>query len=279
MCRLFGFRSIIQSQVHSSLVSAENALAIQSGDHPDGWGVAYYIHGSPHVVKSTQAAISDNIFKRLSGVVSSQTVLAHIRNATLGQKNILNTHPFQYGSWVFAHNGNIKNFDQYRDDITNEIPPHLRRFILGKTDSELLFYLVLSNINKRTELDIKNCDIHHIKEAIQESIQFLTQLVGDFSKVDNAGNTETYFTFIISNGHTMAAHHGGKNLFYSTYKKRCDERDTCPYFSPVCEQKTQSGIINHLLFSSEPLSGENIWTAMRPGQIIGIDSNMHLYLF
>ena len=41
MCRLFGFRSVIPSQVHQSLVGAENALMLQSDRHPDGWGVAW----------------------------------------------------------------------------------------------------------------------------------------------------------------------------------------------------------------------------------------------
>ena len=74
MCRLFGFRSVIQSQVHRSLVSADNALLLQSSDHPDGWGVAYYQEGSPHLIKSASTAIDDHLFRRVSGIVSSQTV-------------------------------------------------------------------------------------------------------------------------------------------------------------------------------------------------------------
>ena len=38
MCRLFGFRSVIQSQVHRSLVDADNALGQQSVRHQDGCG-------------------------------------------------------------------------------------------------------------------------------------------------------------------------------------------------------------------------------------------------
>ncbi|NOS35310.1 MAG: class II glutamine amidotransferase, partial [Deltaproteobacteria bacterium] len=63
MCRLFGFRSVIHSQVHSSLVSADNALAFQSNEHPDGWGVAYYIAGAPHIVKTSHSAIDCKIFQ------------------------------------------------------------------------------------------------------------------------------------------------------------------------------------------------------------------------
>ena len=56
MCRLFGFRSVIPSQVHRSLLSADNALGTQSSQHPDGWGVAFYVDGSPHLTKSPSTA-------------------------------------------------------------------------------------------------------------------------------------------------------------------------------------------------------------------------------
>ena len=108
MCRLFGFRSVIQSQVHRSLVSADNAIGVQSAHHPDGWGVAYYVGGAPHLVKSAASAVSDRIFQRVSGVVASDTVVAHVRKATHGELSPLNAHPFQYGRWIFAHNGNIR---------------------------------------------------------------------------------------------------------------------------------------------------------------------------
>ena len=104
----FWFRSVIQSQVHQSLVHAENALRIQSERHPDGWGVAYYHAGTLHVIKSDDQQLMTTFFRHISGVVSSETVVAHIRKTTVGQNSIINTHPFQFGPWVFVHNGNIK---------------------------------------------------------------------------------------------------------------------------------------------------------------------------
>ena len=59
MCRLFGFRSVIPSQVHRSLLAAENALGVQSNQHRDGWGVAFYVDGSPHVTRSPLTAVGD----------------------------------------------------------------------------------------------------------------------------------------------------------------------------------------------------------------------------
>ncbi|MCP4912255.1 MAG: class II glutamine amidotransferase [Oligoflexia bacterium] len=279
MCRLFGFRSVILSQVHTSLLNAENALAIQSNDHPDGWGVSYYQNGAPHVVKSSTSAINDTIFKKVSGVVSSNTVVAHIRKATLGNKNILNTHPFQYGHWVFAHNGNIKNFDQHKEEIKKKIHPQFKRFILGETDSELFFFLILTKMSLHSSLEEISYPIEKMAEAVKEAVTELVAIIGEMSKIDDAGETETYLTFIITNGVSMLAHHGGKNLHYSTYKKRCPDRDSCPSLSASCEAPTQDGYINHLIFSSEPLSGENIWEPMTLGQMIGVDGNMKLSIF
>ena len=77
MCRLFGFRSVLESQVHKSLLSADNALAVQSAAHPDGWGVAYYVAGAPHVLKSVGAARHNTLFQRVGGIMSSQTCLLY----------------------------------------------------------------------------------------------------------------------------------------------------------------------------------------------------------
>lgn len=278
MCRLFGFRSVIQSQVHSSLVSAENALEIQSQMHPDGWGVAYYIAGTPHIIKTEQSALNDALFKKVSGVVSSQTVIAHIRKATAGGLNILNTHPFQFGPWVFAHNGNIKNFEQCRDQIGRAIPADLRRFILGNTDSELMFYFILGHLQKQVGLQERHCPYEKLEVAVKTAIEELIKIVGDFSTIDDAGDKETYLTFLLTNGETMIAHQGGKKLFYSTYKTKCDDREHCPSFSEECEAPTRTGFVNHLIFASEPLSGDNIWHPMSLGQIIGLDAQMKINL-
>ena len=92
----------------------------------------------------------------------------------------------------------------------------------------------------------------------------------------SAPNTETFITFIITNGEAMLAHQGGKRLFYSTWKNQCSDRDHCPSYSPCCEAKSTNGFINHLLFSSEPLQGENVWIEMAPGQMLGVDGRMRL---
>ena len=49
---------------------------------------------------------------------------------------------------LFAHNGNVENFEECRSDFLNEIDQELRFFILGHTDSEVLFYFLLTLMKK-----------------------------------------------------------------------------------------------------------------------------------
>lgn len=267
---------MIQSQVHRSLVSADNALMQQSGRHPDGWGVAYFNAGAPHVIKSVSSALDDHLFRRVSGIVASETVLAHLRKATQGSLSIINTHPFQYGQWVFVHNGNIAGFPELREEMRARVPPVLRRYILGDSDSEVLFYLLLGHMAKRCELHRAGYPLGDVAEAIRETVEEIVQLAGEPCRDDGGPPSATYLTFAITNGTTMAAHQGGKSLFWSTWKKQCPDRDHCPSFGPECERPTTSGFVNHLVVSSEPLHGVNVWQPLDFGEIIGVDWRMQL---
>jgi|GEM_PF-120226 len=280
MCRLFGFRSVVLSQVHHSLLHADNALLHQSEFHPDGWGVAYYVAGAPHLIKSVSTAVNDSLFKRVSGIVSSETVIAHLRKATHGEFCITNTHPFQFGNWVFAHNGNIKNFPEHREELLQKIAPRLRRFILGNTDSEVAFYLILTHLSRYVELHRPGCGVDELAKAAGEAIQEICEVCGDYSVQDDGPPTDTYLSFVITNGATMLAHNGGKTLYYSTYKNLCAVKDNCANFGTSCENAVgKGGFINHLIFSSEPLQGENVWLKMEPGQLVGVDWRMQLRMF
>lgn len=276
MCRLFGFRSVIQSQVHRSLVSADNALMQQSDRHPDGWGVAYYTAGAPHVIKSVASAMDDHLFQRVSGIVASETVLAHLRKATQGELSIINTHPFQHGQWTFAHNGNIKGFAGHREELIGRIPPVLRRYILGDSDSEVFFYLLLSKMAQRCELHRKGYPLEDVMESIKATVAEIVGLAGDVCLRDDGPPSENFMTFVLTNGTTMVAHQGGKRLYYTTWKRRCPERDSCPSFGPECEAPTEKGFVKHLVISSEPLQGDNVWNELEPFDAIGVDWRMQL---
>ncbi len=270
MCRLFGFRSVIPSQVHRSLLDADNALAVQSCNHPDGWGVAYYVDGCPHLTKSASTALNDTLFRRVSGIVASETVVAHIRKATVGVNSVLNTHPFQHGRWVFAHNGDIPKFDRCRDALMDLVAPRLRRFVLGDTDSEVIFFLLLSELSRHGPLD-RRFGADTVVQALTETVARV-RAVAD---TDDAPSS-ALLNLLVTNGTTLAAIHGGKDLYWSSYKTRCSDRDSCPALAFECEHASKSGFVNHLIVSSEPLQGENVWLPMKQGEIVAIDWRMRV---
>jgi glutamine amidotransferase len=270
MCRLFGFRSVIESQVHSSLMEAENALGTQSNQHPDGWGVAYYVDGCPQVTRSAAHALGDQLFHRLSGVVASQTVLAHVRKATQGDKTVLNCHPFQHGRWVFAHNGDIPDFEASREGLREKVSPRLRRFILGDTDSETIFFLFLTELEKLSPLSQPG-SVREVVLALKRAIHSVRAIV-----TERAGERPLLLTMVVTDGNVLAGVQGGKELYLSTYKHRCKERDVCPSLSPECEAESTTGFVNHFILSSEPLSGQNVWAKLEPGGVAAIDASMRV---
>jgi predicted glutamine amidotransferase len=270
VCRLFGFRSVIPSMVHRSLMQADNALGVQSERHPDGWGVAYYVDGAPHLMKSADTALHDQLFRRVSGIVSSETVLAHVRRATVGGRSVLNAHPFQHGRWVFAHNGEVPEFEPVRARLLGEVAPRLRRFILGETDSEVIFFLFLSELERSGPLASNF--------GLDETVAALAATVARVRAVCDGrdGVKPSLLTLMVTNGQTLAATRGGKELFWSTHKSRCADRETCPSLSFECENPTRTGFVNHLLISSEPLGGENQWQELPEDHVIGVDWRMRL---
>lgn len=267
MCRLFGFRSVIPSQVHRSLLAAENALGVQSNQHRDGWGVAFYVDGAPHLTRSPLTAVGDALFHRLSGVVASQTVLAHVRRATHGEKTVFNCHPFQHGRWVFAHNGDVARFAEVREALLEAVSPPLRRFILGETDSEVVFFIFLTELSAQGPL-AGRFELDAALSAMRRTVQRV-RAVCDRPEA----NLHSSLTLIATDGEMLIATQGGKELFISTYKTRCADRDRCPSLSPSCEAPS-TGAVNHLVLSSEPLHGENVWLPLEFGEMVGIDASM-----
>ena len=123
-----------------------------------------------------------------------------------------------------------------------------------------------------SESDVPSAALH---KAVARAITKITDIVGAYELKDTDPSL-TYLTFLLSNGQSFLAHHGGQPLWYSTFKSRCSERDTCSSFSEVCEAASKTGLVNHLIFSSEPITGENIWHEMSAGDFVLIGSDMML---
>lgn len=160
MCRLYALHANEPTRVECSLVKAQNALMRQSqGDsegfmHGHGWGVADYNNGVPMVEKQTWAAFDGEHFERKAARVYAHTVVAHVRRATVGPPGMENTHPFEHGRWIFAHNGTLPGFDEVRPMLLDATDRLHRNEIHGSTDSEHVFRYLLSLWMHHPERDL-----------------------------------------------------------------------------------------------------------------------------
>lgn len=111
--------------------------------HQDGLGFANFVENQWHVHRSV---IMNYDFCFHPGFASSSFIIGHLRNKgnCEGEPSIENTHPFQYASYVFCHNGFVRNFLQQKPRLFSHIHSEYIPFIKGQTDSEILFFLLLS---------------------------------------------------------------------------------------------------------------------------------------
>lgn len=268
VCRLFGFKAKTQATIHNSMVAAENALLHQSGFHSDGWGIAYYQQGCPHLIKSPSSAFEDHLFARLSQRITSETVVAHLRKSTLGRVAATNTHPFQYGRWIFAHNGNIRHFSKLESSICREVCSPFCEYRLGATDSELIFYFLLARLHEKGLVESVGAASEDVVTELSQALTELQKIIGPHSRTDGPCD-QTYLSFILTDGDLFFAYQGGKPLFYNLGE---DFRTVGrPSPGPL---KTPSFQAEMLEVSSEPTGTAGYWRALEPGECIAIDSSM-----
>ncbi|MEW5822534.1 MAG: class II glutamine amidotransferase, partial [Cyanobacteriota bacterium] len=221
MCRLFGYKGISPTKLSFFLVDATNALAKQSIldsrniSNSQGWGIGFYQNHKAFIQKRASSASFDFNFKFLTEFIETDTMVAHIRDATVGEISDHNAHPFLYYNWIFAHNGHVSNFDLIRPLILQKIGPELAFEILGSTDSEYMFFLFISILRKEVS-DITSSDIETaiVRDALSKTIQQINSLCAD------VGTTEpNKINLIVTNGNVMVASRYGHSLYYAAKKK------------------------------------------------------------
>jgi glutamine amidotransferase len=144
MCRLLGIVASEPTEFRIVLKEAPRSLAVLSREHRDGWGLAVWDdHRAWKLDKGIACAQDDENFHRLAVGTRGELLVAHIRQRTVGQSSLENTHPFQSGRWVFAHNGTIKDLAFLRERVSER----RRSEIQGQTDSELFFAYLLTRLD------------------------------------------------------------------------------------------------------------------------------------
>jgi glutamine amidotransferase len=177
--------------------------------HIDGWGLASYAdNGAPHITKSLLPAFSDPQFDETSRTVTTKTLVAHVRQASVGSAALVNTHPFVHDRWAFVHNGTLQDFAARRKPLCDAIPTDLRTMIRGETDSECVFFFWLSQLRTAAGRKNQTINVETVTAAFRQTINLVD---GWFP---SHHGEESKFNFVATNGSILAATRWGKSLSY-----------------------------------------------------------------
>ncbi|PCJ49415.1 MAG: class II glutamine amidotransferase [Gammaproteobacteria bacterium] len=209
----------------------------------DGFGVGWYGNKlEPGLFRSVRPAWNNVNLESLAGHVASPLFLAHIRFATGTPIQETNSHPFQYKNWLMVHNGQINQYHLIKKQLINLIDEEYFQYILGSTDSEILFYLLLS---------------HGLEANVEQAIITVVKLVESLAAKHNIDHS-LRMTLGISNGESIWA------VRYSTCSK------SASLFYTLEESDGQC----YLLVVSEPLEyGSLSWNAVEENAILHFDKN------
>lgn len=131
----------------NSLISQSlNARMGATATNGDGFGVGWYgERGRPGLFRDVLPAWNDDNLRSVSEQIIASLFFAHVRASTGTATARYNCHPFRHGQWLFMHNGRVSCYERVRRDIDLLIAPELYPHRVGTTDSEAIFYLMLSN--------------------------------------------------------------------------------------------------------------------------------------
>ena len=266
MCRLYVFLATEATKVECTLVHAQNALMVQSRrdraglSHGHGWGVATYEDHHPRIERQAWAAYHGEHFQRAAARIHSRTVLAHVRRATVGLPGMANTHPFSWKQWACAHNGTIPRFTKLRERMLEAIAPERRALIKGETDSEHVFQLLLTLLERAPDLPLV--------EIVRQVVQLVVSWCADMNT-----DSKVALNLMLTDGEQLAGSRWGRTL-YRVEREAIRDCEICgfPHVHHTPGQEYRAVVV-----ASEPISHE-AWQEVPDRSVYFASPDMRLHI-
>ncbi|MGR6982119.1 class II glutamine amidotransferase [Testudinibacter sp. P27/CKL/0425] len=186
MCQLLG----MNCNTPTDIVFSFEGFRCRGGltdSHADGFGIGFFEDQGVRLFHDDKASATSPVADLVRNYpIQSKNVIAHIRKATQGRILLANTHPFmremwgQY--WLFAHNGNLKNFNPATGQYYRPV---------GNTDSETAFCYLLETLRQKFE-----------------QAPSIEQIFAEVDRIAQELRQYGLLNFLLSNGEWLITHTG-----------------------------------------------------------------------
>lgn len=168
----------------------------------DGFGIGWYAPGVdpiPAVFTSVTPAWSNRNLHRLADKIRSGCFFAHVRATTRGSLvNELNCHPFQFGNYLWMHNGSIAGFSKIKRRLRESLSDNAYEAIQGTSDSEHAFAVFLNLLGNDAPRTTRQ-----LAETLQATLRLLMQYTTE------TGITHpSYLNFAVTDGESIIISRG-----------------------------------------------------------------------
>jgi glutamine amidotransferase len=241
MCQLLGMNANTPTDVMFSFTG----LAMRADEHKDGFGIAFFEDRGLRLFVDHHGARTSPVAELVKHYpIKSDNVIAHIRKATQGRVALENTHPFVrelWGRyWVFAHNGDLKNFHPRLHGAFRPV---------GDTDSERALCWLMQELAKA--------------HAAVPTITELTRTLAELLPLPAAHGS---FNLLLSNGQALWAH-GSTRLHWLARRHpfsraHLADEDLSVDFAALTTPTDRVAVV-----ATEPLTTGEDWQTMAPGEL------------
>ena len=246
MCQLLGMNCNVPTDICFSFEGFHRRGGV-TDHHDDGWGIAFFEGAGARIFLDSKPAVESPIAELVRNYpIRSMNVVAHIRKATKGVVSLENTHPFVrelWGRyWIFAHNGTLNDFSPQLEGVYRPV---------GGTDSERAFCHMLERLRARFPAE---------QPPLEDCFAAIQEMTADIA-------AHGRFNFLLSNGEYLFAH-CYDNLCYVLRhapfaQAHLIDQDVTVDFNALTTPDDKVAVI-----ATTPLTDNEAWTRMQPGELI-----------
>jgi predicted glutamine amidotransferase len=223
----------------------------------NGWGIAVYLDGKGAlIIKEALPGATSRLSKFLStyDLLTSKTIIAHVRKANRGAVRFSNSHPFSRvlggRDYAFAHNGTIH---YSRMLVGGRFSP------VGSTDSERLFCAISDHIDKEGIRSWSDRDLFSLRE-------FLLTVNHRPTKDETKPNK---INLLLSDGATVICYNDtfGRGTLHRLMSPCCNNNRAGGATADNVHGDEGKSARSLVILATKPLNKDPGWVAMASGEL------------